>query len=98
MHAYGLMGSAKQGHIEPSDRSAAKKTVMFSKVRGAHVEFHLDETIVLITIVIIFTVSLSAFTLLVGQQEGHPACKKLSGMVLVWLSVWSDVQISICPS
>jgi len=26
-------------------------------------------------------------TLLVGQQEGHPACKKLSGEVLAWLSV-----------
>jgi len=25
-------------------------------------------------------------TLLVGQQEGHPACKKLSGGVLAWLS------------
>jgi len=23
---------------------------------------------------------------LVGQQEGHPACKKLSGGMLVWLS------------
>jgi len=22
--------------------------------------------------------------MLVGQQEGHPACKKLSGGVLVW--------------
>jgi len=31
----------------------------------------------------------SALTLLVGQQEGHPACKKLSGGVLAWLSVWS---------
>jgi len=39
-----------------------------------------------------------ALTLLVGQQEGHPACKKLSGGVLAWLSVWSDVQICICPS
>jgi len=29
----------------------------------------------------------SALTLLVGRQEGHPACKKLSGGVLVWLSV-----------
>jgi len=30
----------------------------------------------------------SAFTLLVGRQEGHPACKKSkSGGVLVWLSV-----------
>jgi len=26
-------------------------------------------------------------TLLVGRQEGHPACKKLSGGVLAWLSV-----------
>jgi len=29
----------------------------------------------------------SALTLLVGQQEGHPACKKTSGGVLAWLSV-----------
>jgi len=28
----------------------------------------------------------NALTLLVGQQEGHPACKKLSGGMLVWLS------------
>jgi len=35
----------------------------------------------------------SALTLLVGQQEGHPACKKLSGEVLAWLSVWSEVQV-----
>jgi len=33
----------------------------------------------------------SALTLLVGRQEGHPACKKLSGEVLAWLSVWSEV-------
>jgi len=29
-------------------------------------------------------------TLLAGQQEGHPACRKQSGGVLVWLSVWSE--------
>ena len=40
----------------------------------------------------------SALTLLVGRQEGHPACKKLSGGVLAWLSVWSEVQICIWPS
>ena len=40
----------------------------------------------------------SALTLLVGWQEGHPACKKLSGGVLAWLSVWSEVQTCICPS
>jgi len=33
----------------------------------------------------------SALTLLAGRQEGHPACKKLSGGVLLWLSVWSEV-------
>jgi len=34
---------------------------------------------------------LSALTLLVGHQEEHPARKKLSDEVLVWLSVWSEV-------
>ena len=43
-------------------------------------------------------VAFSALTLLVGRQEGHPACKKLSGWVLVWLSVWSEVQTCIWPS
>jgi len=28
----------------------------------------------------------SALTLLVGRQEGHAVCKKLSGGVLAWLS------------
>jgi len=40
----------------------------------------------------------SALMLLVGRQEGHPACKKLSGGVLAWLSVWSEVQTCICPA
>ena len=37
----------------------------------------------------------SALTLLVGQQEGHPACKKQSGGVLAWLSVW---KLAYCPA
>jgi len=40
----------------------------------------------------------TALTLLVGWQEGHLACKKLSGGVLAWLSVWSEVQTCIWPS
>jgi len=40
----------------------------------------------------------SALTLLVGRQEGHPACKKLSGEVLAWLSVWSEMQTCVWPS
>jgi len=31
----------------------------------------------------VFPFAFSALTLLVGWQEGHPACKKLSGGVLV---------------
>ena len=43
-------------------------------------------------------VAFSALTLLVGRQEGHPACKKLSSEVVAWLSVWSEVQTCIWPS
>jgi len=35
----------------------------------------------------------SALTLLVGWQEGHPACKKLSGGMLAWFYVCVKVQI-----
>ena len=42
--------------------------------------------------------SFGALTLLVGWQEGHRACKKLSGGILSWLCVWVKVQICIWPS
>jgi len=48
--------------------------------------------ILLTTRIAFSAIAFSAVTLLVGWQEGHPACKKLSGVVLVWLSVWSEVQ------
>ena len=40
----------------------------------------------------------SALTLLVGRQEGHLACEKLSGGVLAWLSVWSEVRTCTQPT
>jgi len=40
-------------------------------------------------------VAFSALILLVGRQEGHPACKKLNGGILAWLYVWVKVQICI---
>ena len=40
----------------------------------------------------------SALMLLVERQEGHPSCKKQSGGVLVWLSVWSKMLSCIWPS
>ena len=47
-------------------------------------------------ILVIF--AFSALTLLIGWQEGHPACKKLSSGLLAWLSAWSEVQTCIWPS
>ena len=34
----------------------------------------------------------TALRLLVGRTKGHPACRKLSGGMLAWLSVWSEVR------
>ena len=49
-----------------------------------------------VIVVLVVRIAFSALTLLVGRQEGHPVCKKLSGGVLAWLSVWSEVQTCIC--
>jgi len=49
-------------------------------------------------ILMCYIYAFSTLTLLVGQQEGHPACKKLSGGVLAWLSVWREMQTCIWPS
>jgi len=40
----------------------------------------------------------SAFTLLVGRQEGYPAFKKLSAEVLAWLSLCSEQMTCIWSS
>ena len=53
---------------------------------------------IILTLIFFSFYSFSALTLLVGRQEGHPACKKLSGGVLMWLSVWSKVLTCIWPS
>jgi len=35
-------------------------------------------------------IAFTALTLLVGRQEGHPACNNLSGGMLAWLSAWGQ--------
>jgi len=40
----------------------------------------------------------SALTLLVGWQEGHPACKKLSGGVLAWLLSGAQCRLAYGPA
>ena len=54
--------------------------------------------VIIFVVVLLVVIAFNALTLLVGRQEGHPACKKLSGGVLAWLSVWSEVQTCIWPS
>ena len=43
-----------------------------------------------------FIIVFSALTLLVGRQEGHPACKKRSGGVLAWfLERGADLHMAL---
>jgi len=56
--------------------------------------FYLPVVCGILTLIVSWN-AFSAFTLLVGWQEVHPACTKLSGEVLAWLSVWSEVQTCI---
>ena len=67
-------------------------SISFSMVFVGHIFF-----ICLTGVYMVCIVAFSALTLLVGQQEGHLACKKLSGGVLAWLCVWVKVQICIWP-
>ena len=54
--------------------------------------------VVVVVVCMYVCCAFNALMLLVGRQEGHPACKKLSGGVLAWLSAWSEVQTCIRPS
>ena len=67
-------------------------------VTNTHVQAAMGMFIVNDIIVVIAAAAFSALMLLVGRQEGHPACKKQSGGVLAWLSAWSEVQTCIWPS
>ena len=61
-----------------------KKSIMLVDIT-AHLKFFLKH-FVLFVYLISSRYAFSALTLLVGRQEGHPACKKLSGEVLAWSS------------
>ena len=60
-------------------------------------QFQMPNTVVkdFLVVLSVDMIAFTALTLLVGRQEGHPVCKKLSGWVLVWLSVWSEVQTCV---
>ena len=58
--------------------------------------FHVTAVGILICVTMCLTCAFNALTLLVGRQEGHPACKNRA--VGCWLSVWSKVQTCIWSS
>jgi len=43
-------------------------------------------------------ITFSALMLLVGWQEGHPVCKKLSGGVLAWFLSGARCRLAYGPS
>jgi len=47
-----------------------------------------------VVVVLLIYLAFTAWTLLVGWQEGHPASKKLEWWVLAWLSVWGQVRFA----
>jgi len=85
--------------IKPSGTIFQKKNKAYSVlgiIKKIHIYMDGHSFILLYKSMLAFSaLAFSTLTLLTGHQEGHPACKKLSGEVLAWISVWSEVQI-IC--
>jgi len=77
---------------------SSKIQIGFTFLVPAHLGSPGQSAVKRVCVCVCVCVAFSALTLLVGQQEGHPACKKLSGELLAWLSVWSKVQTCIWPS
>ena len=96
----GITGHVRESDMERSRKMLSGKPFSFcfkfaaTSLRLLWAFCHSLDDIVLIKS---FT-DFSALTLLVGRQEGHLACKKLSGGVLALLSVWCEVQTCIWPS
>ena len=94
-------------HVRLNDLCAAGSDVAFHEVTCIGIPWLLRLNMLAYQLCVLIEISVcgvvvdcafSALMLLVGRQEGHPACKKLSGGMLAWLSVWSEVQTCIWPS
>ena len=95
---YAMLGTLLQ--LQPNVSSASRRSREDVSATGL-LTYSLSRSLLTSLNYLMFILMSSAFsalTLLVGRQEGHPACKKLSGGVLAWLSVWSEVQTCIWPS
>ena len=92
MQARSFFGSYWKGSEWRTETKTADEQARFRQGRGTR------DQITNLRILMHKANAFSALTLLVGRQEGHLACNKLSGGVLAWLSVWSEVQTCILPS
>jgi len=79
----------------PAGHAVTSAAVASEVTHAGHSGFDHHQSPEDILLLLLLLSSFSALTLLVGQQERHPACKKLSGGVLAWLSDWSKVQTCI---
>jgi len=83
----GLHLASKEGHINVVLELLARAASVDSSTKVNYTLAYLD-----------LRRAFNGLMLLVGRQEGHPVCKNLSGGVLAWLSVWSEVQTCIWRS
>ena len=98
----------KQWHqlpeLIPTNSNSGLHSCIRISIHTQHVTFSVRNQMKLIEDIFAYsewvTDAFSALTLLVGRQEGHPACKKLSGRVLaclfVWIEVWTCIWSSWC--
>jgi len=90
---FGEFGSQVGQFTEPSGVAVnSDGDILVADTNNHRIQVHCNTDI--FTLLLAGLSSISALTLLVGRQEGHLACKNLSGEVLM-LSVWSEVQM-IC--
>jgi len=78
--------------------SFSQEVICVSRKDETNSIFSIASVILFNSVLCMLLPAFSALTLLVGRQEGHSVCKKLSSGVLAWLSVWSEVQTCIWPS
>jgi len=97
-----LVGDIRAAHNAPVSgmRCLPSQPILITSSSDNSLKVHSSVTLSFLYVTRLYghLIAFSALTLLVGRQEGHPPCKKLSGGLLVWLSVWVKVQICIWPS
>jgi len=74
--------------LEPFQRYGVLKNVQLFVGRPVYIQ-QLHVSLCILATKPVLSFRSTAFSAVMLRQEGHPACKKLTGGVLAWLSVWS---------